>query len=96
MQRACFSEDMKTKNIIIALLVLAVLSGLNFFNQSRQARLKQSYASKAGPEQILPSGVDAKQIDRIRIFVEKPISLTFLVMAVVSLIYALRKHKKSA
>ncbi len=30
------------------------------------------------------------------IFVEKPISLTFLVMAVVSLIYALRKHKKSA
>ncbi len=63
---------MKTKNIIIALLVLAVLIGLNFFNQSRQARLKQSYASKAGPEQILPSGVDAKQIDRIRIFVEEP------------------------
>lgn len=30
------------------------------------------------------------------IFVEKPISLTFLVMAVVSLIYALKKHRKSA
>ena len=30
------------------------------------------------------------------IFVEKPISLTFLVMAAVSLIYALKKHRKSA
>jgi hypothetical protein len=64
---------MKTKNIIIALLVLAVLIGLNLLNQSRQARLKQSFAAKAGPELILPAGIDAKQIDRIRIFVEEPV-----------------------
>ena len=30
------------------------------------------------------------------IFVEKPIALTFLIMAAASLIYALMKHKKSA